>query len=183
MNRPFLVRLALAESILLIPLVAMQFTTEVDWDATDFVVMGSLLLGAVLAYELVARRSQTVAYRAAVGVAVVTAFLLTWVNGAVGIIGDGPVNLMYGGVIGVGVVGAAVARLQSRGMAWALLAMAVAQMLVPAIALIVLPPPTISWSPGVLSVFGLNGVFAALWVGSALLFYRASITQTNGMSR
>lgn len=37
---------------------------------------GTVLYGAVLAYELVARKAVTTAYRAAVGVAVVTAVLL-----------------------------------------------------------------------------------------------------------
>jgi hypothetical protein len=62
---------------------------EVNWDLFDFAFMGTLLFGAGLTYELVARKMSTGAYRVAVGVAVVTAVLLVWINGAVGIIGDG----------------------------------------------------------------------------------------------
>ena len=49
-------------------------------------------------------------------------------------------NLMYLGVIAVGFVGAFIARFQSRGMALALFATAVAQMLVPVIALMMGKP-------------------------------------------
>ena len=45
----------MAALILLLPLVAMRFTDEVDWDATDFSVMGAMLLGACGLYEGTAR--------------------------------------------------------------------------------------------------------------------------------
>ena len=59
-------------------------------------------------------------------------------NLAVGIIGteDNPANLMYGGVLAVGIVGAIIARFQPHGMARALVATALAQALVAVIALI-----------------------------------------------
>jgi len=102
--------------ILLIPLVAMQFTSEVNWTLSDFVFAGVLLFGAGLTYEL-ARKAGGIAYRAAVGVALAAAFLLVWINGAVGIIGneDNPANLMYGGVLAVGIIGAMIARFQATG--------------------------------------------------------------------
>ena len=125
------------------------------------------------------------AYRVATGIAVATALVLFWVNAAVGIIGDGPVNLMYLGVLTVGFVGAFIARFQPRGMALALLATAVAQMLVPVIALVIwkagwqdllIDPnsPHSPFHPGIAQVFGLNAVFAMLWVVSGLLFRHAA---------
>jgi hypothetical protein len=160
-----------AAFILLLPLVAMRFTNEVNWDLADFVFAGTLLFGAGLTYELAARKGGTAAYRAAVGVAVATALILVWVNGAVGLIGDDPVNLMYFGVLAIGIIGAFIAHLEPRGMARALFAMALAQMLVPLIALMVWNPP---FDPGMVAVFGLNGFFAMLFIGSALLFRRAA---------
>ncbi len=158
--------------IVMIPLVAMQFSDQWNWDLFDFIFMGTLLFGAALTYELKARKYNG-AYRVAVGVAVVTAVLLVWINTAVGIIGDGPVNLMYFGVLAVGLIGAFISRFQPRGMSYALFAMALAQMLVPVIALVAFNPIP-SFSPGVLQVFTLNVIFVILFVGSALLFRRAS---------
>jgi hypothetical protein len=110
----------------------MQFTDEVVWGPTDFVVAGVLLFGTGITYELLARKAGNIAYRAAVGAAVATALLLVWMNLAVGIIGheEDPANLMYVGVLAVGIVGALIARFQPEGMARALVAMALVQALV-----------------------------------------------------
>jgi hypothetical protein len=117
------------------------------------------------------------AYRFAAGVAFAAALLLVWLSLGVGIIGaDGdPANTMYFGVVGVGIIGAIVARFRPHGMARALFATALAQALVAVIALIFglgLP-----WSPPVEILF-LNGFFVALFVGSALLFRHAGRGRT-----
>lgn len=162
-----------AALILLLPLVAMQFTDEVNWDLADFAIFGAMLVGACGTYELAARVTRNTAYRAAVGVALAAAFILVWVNGAVGIIGTerDDANLMYGGVLAVGIIGAIIARFQPYGMARALFATALAQALVAVIALIAgLGSP---WSgPG--EILFVNGFFVALFVGSAWLFRHAA---------
>ena len=167
-----------AALVLLLPLVAMQFTDEVNWTASDFVFAGALILGVGVTYEFAARKTGDTAYRTAVGVALAAAFLLIWVNGAVGIIGseNNPANLMYGGVLAVGIVGTLIARFQPQGMARTLFMTTLAQVLVPVIALIIWKPPVVSAEDvlGVIGVFALNGFFAALWVGSALLFRKAA---------
>ena len=71
--------------ILMVPLVAMQFTDEVDWTLLDFVTAGSLLFGSALVYELATRNMITTKYRVAVGVAVMAALLYVWAELAVGI--------------------------------------------------------------------------------------------------
>ena len=147
-----------------------------DWSPFDFIFMGILLYGGALVYELVARKIPNGTYRAAVGLAVLTALVFVWINAAVGIIGDGDSdipNALYFGVLAVGLVGALIARFQPRGMSYTLFAMALSQMLVPVVALI------IGWNdfaPGVLQVFVLSAVFALLFVGSGLLFHRAAIS-------
>jgi hypothetical protein len=175
MRNKNILRIALATGfILLIPLVAMQFTSEVAWTLSDFVFAGVLLFGAGLTYELVARKGDTVTYRLAAGVAVATGLLLIWVDLAVGIIGDeeNPDILMYIGVLAVGIVGAIIARFRPHGMARALFVTAFAQMLVAVIALIV----GMHHYPGssASEILGVNGFFAALFTLSALLFQRAA---------
>ena len=160
--------------ILLLPLLAMQFTDEVRWDLADFVVAGSLLFGARLTYELVARTMANIAYRAAVGVAVAAALILVWVNLAVGLIGteDNPANLMYIGVLAIGIIGAIIARFQPHGMARALVATALAQTLVAVIALIArLGSTGPIWPQDILMS---TGFFAAQWLISAWLFRKAA---------
>jgi hypothetical protein len=180
-----LVRIAVVTGcILLIPLFGNLFVEGWNWGLFDFVVAGALLFGTGLTYDVVARKRGATSYRVAVGIACATGFVLVFINAAVGIIGDGPVNLLYLGVLAVGFVGALIAGFQPRGMSLALLATAVAQMLVPAIALVIWnagwqdllmdsSSPHPPFHPGVGPVFGLNAVFAALWVASALLFRHA----------
>ena len=167
-----------AAFLLLLPLVAMQFTDEVNWDEIDFIVIGAMLAVACGAYELAARMTGSSAYRAAVGVAAAAAFILVWMNLAVGIIGteNNPANLMFGGVLAVGIIGAIVARFQPDGMARALFATALAQMLVAVIALIAGMQHG-GYSPAP-EIFGINGFFAALWLISAWLFRKATREKT-----
>ncbi|MEP7008326.1 MAG: hypothetical protein ABI810_20270 [Sphingomonas bacterium] len=127
-----------AAALMVVPLIAMQFTGEVAWDLADFVFLGMLLLGVGGAYEFLARKTGNIAYRLAVGLTLAGMFLLVWLNAAVGIIGTerNDANLMFGGVIAIGVIGAIIARFQAAGMARTLVAMGLAQLLVAAIALI-----------------------------------------------
>jgi hypothetical protein len=167
---------ATAAILLLLPLFAMQVTNEVAWDLADFVFAGVLILGVGVAYELTVRMTGNTPYRAAVAVALAAAFILIWMNLAVGIIGteDNPANLMYGGVLVVGIIGAVIARFRPDGMARALFAAALAQAVVAAIALIAgMQSPV---SPAI-EILGLNGFFAALWLGSAWLFRKAARKQ------
>ncbi len=167
---------ATAAILLLLPLFAMQVTNEVAWDLADFVFAGVLIVGVGVAYELTVRMTGNTPYRAAVAVALAAAFILIWINLAVGIIGteDNPANLMYGGVLVVGIIGAVIARFRPDGMARALFAAALAQAVVAAIALIAgMQSPV---SPAI-EILGLNGFFAALWLGSAWLFRKAARKQ------
>jgi hypothetical protein len=171
------VRVAVATAIiLLVPFVAMRFTDEVVWTPRDFITAGALLFGSGLTYDLVSRKGGTIAYRAAVGVAVAAALLLVWLSLAVGVIGveGDSADLMYIGVLAVGIIGAVVARVRPHGMARALFATALAQASVAVIAVIGgLGSP----ESGPMQVAGVNGMFVALWLASAWLFRRAARDQ------
>jgi len=73
--------------LLLIPLIAMQFTDEVNRSLSDFVVMGILLLGTASMCEFVIRRVKKVKYRIVLVGTVLITFLLIWFELAVGIFG------------------------------------------------------------------------------------------------
>jgi hypothetical protein len=73
--------------LLLIPLIAMQLTNEVNWTPFDFVVMGILLLGTALMCELVIRKVKKSGYRLLIVGAILVSFLLIWIELAVGIFG------------------------------------------------------------------------------------------------
>jgi hypothetical protein len=158
-----------AAGVLLIPLLGVLYGGW-HWDWHAFVIWGALVFIAALAYQLVVKGMRNKAYRFAMGLAVATAFVLSWANFVLAV--DASLaNFTYFGVVVVGVVGAAIARLRARGMALALLGMTIAQMLVPLIALVVWKTKV---APG--AFIGLNGVFVVLFAISALLFRRAART-------
>lgn len=73
--------------LLCIPLIAMQFTTEVQWSLFDFAVAGGLLSGAGLGLELAIRKTAKLPYRVVACFAVVLMLLLVWIELAVGLFG------------------------------------------------------------------------------------------------
>ena len=161
-------------ALLLAPLAAMQFTSQVVWTAGDFLVFGAMLLGALGLYELAVRKAGSAAYRWAAGVAVAAGFFLVWVNLAVGVIGseDNPANLMFAGVLAVALLGALGARLRPAAMANVLFATALAQLAVGIVALTGdLGADGIGWPR---DVIGLTAIFTGLWFAAALLFRRAA---------
>ena len=77
--------------LLLIPLIAMQFTTEVNWTLLDFVAAGVLLFGTSLLCEFVLRKVSKTRYRIVICVALLIILALIWTELAVGIF-DSPIS-------------------------------------------------------------------------------------------
>jgi hypothetical protein len=120
--------------------------------------------------------SEKSAYRAGVAIALGASLLLLWLSLGLSMIGKdhNPANLMYLGVIGVGIIGALIARFRPTGMARALFAMALAQAVVGAIAWTA--RLGVPYSPRTV-IFGLSTLFVVLFVGSGWLFHRAAKAQ------
>lgn len=157
--------------LLLLPLVAMQFTSEVNWTLSDFVVMGVLLSMVGGAYELTVRVARSNTYVVAAGIAVGTAFLTIWINLAVGIIGDedNRANIMFVGVLAIAFIGAILAWLEPLRMARAAQVTAAAQAMVGVAALFIAPDQPESVI--------LSGILAAAWYASGRLFQVAARDQ------
>ena len=86
-NKRLFIIVLVAALLLLIPLIAMQFTNEVNWTLPDFIVTGVLLLGTGLMCELVMRKVKKVRLRIAICVLLIM-LLLIWAELAVGIFGS-----------------------------------------------------------------------------------------------
>lgn len=155
-----------AAALMLLPLLILRLAGNETWAPGDFVFLAILLAGIGVAYELAARVRDRSAYRVAVGLALAAALLLIWINLAVGIIGseDNPANAIYGGVIAVALAGTMLARFRPLGMAYAMAATAIAQVL----AFVVALAAGLGFT-GPITIF-----FAALWLLSAWLFRKAA---------
>ncbi len=86
-NKRFIAIMLTVTFLLLVPLIAMQFTQEVNWTLSDFAAAASLLLVTGIVCEFVMRRVKKVQYRIAICVAILAIFFLVWIELAVGIFG------------------------------------------------------------------------------------------------
>jgi hypothetical protein len=158
-------------ALLMIPIIG-----KWPWTGSDFVFAIVVLFGSACAFEFIRRKAHSHAYRLGVGLAVFGTLLLVWINGAVGIIGDGDnaSSYMYGVVILIGVLGFLISRFRPRGMSYAAFAAAVAQFMVP-ILMLVIHPDQLRLTPGLIGVFILNGFFAFVFASAGALLRRASL--------
>jgi len=160
--------------LLIIPAIAMRFTKEVHWTASDFIFAGVVLIGSGAIAELAVRASGAWSYRFGAGLAVLATVLLLWINGAVGIIGseNHPANLLYLGVILAAFVGAVASQFRARGLS---LSMASAALIQAAIGIVAVLR---GWGEGSENwprpVIVLSIIFGLIWLASAALFRRAA---------
>lgn len=73
--------------LLLLPLIAMQFTTEVNWTRSDFLVGGILLFGTAGIIHLVLNKVRSRRNRIILSLAILFVLCLVWAELAVGIFG------------------------------------------------------------------------------------------------
>lgn len=72
--------------ILTVPLIAMQFTDEVNWGLGDFIIIGVLLFSTGIVYELKVKKIPTVTHRIIASGALLATLFLIWAELAVGLV-------------------------------------------------------------------------------------------------
>lgn len=87
-NKRLIILLFSVVILLFIPIIAMQFTDEVDWKIADFIIMGVLLMSTALACEWVLRKLKSLNTRILICGVILLAFFLIWAELAVGIFGS-----------------------------------------------------------------------------------------------
>ena len=85
-KKSFLIISSIVAFLLLIPIIAMQYTEEVDWNLMDFVIAGSLLYGLGFMLDMVIRKVNKLSFRILLGICILILFLLLWAELAVGIL-------------------------------------------------------------------------------------------------
>ena len=80
--------LAITVGLLSIPLIAMQFTQEVNWDILDFIVAGILLFATGFLIDLIMNKMKNKKQRILIIILVVLMLILLWIEMAVGIFGS-----------------------------------------------------------------------------------------------
>ena len=86
-NKRLVTIMAIAMSLLLIPLIAMSFTNDVNWKIFDFIAAGVLLFGTGLTLEFILRKVKTLRYRIVFGIVLFIILFLIWAELAVGVFG------------------------------------------------------------------------------------------------
>ena len=167
-SRPGRIRLlawGLSAALILLPLWAMKLSYPTAWEPEDmpFAFILIIVVGAV--FEFALRVPEKWAYAAGTAVAAGTTGLLILGNLAVGFAGseDNPINMVFFAVPAVALLAVLVSRFRSRGLARAMAAAAVVQVVAGLIALLE------GYFTGPMTV-----AFSALWLTSGLLFLRAS---------
>ncbi len=165
-----MLRVALVSlGLLMVPLVASRVVDDWNWNAGAFVRVYLLFFATGMLYAAIAKKMGAWAYKAGVGVALVAGFALGWSNMVHVADSGNPANLVYYSVLAVGAIGACLARLEARGLARTLFAMA-ATLAQIAVTLPSGAPPAIARNMAI----G-HGVLVALFTASGLLFRHASL--------
>ena len=158
-----------AGALLALPFVAMQLKAEgVDWNLFDFVLMGTLFGLCGAAYEIAVRVARSNVFVLGAGLATATAFFTTFINLAVGIVGEPQeyANAMFYGVVALALVAICFTQLKPPRMAIAMEITATAQALVGVIVFLTTSGHPEGWF--------LSAFFATTWLIAGQLFRTAA---------
>ncbi len=170
-------------ALLLIPLIAMQVSAEVNWGLLDFAVMGALLFAAGFSFFWIIQGPTSLAHKAGIAGALGTTFLMIWANLGVGLIGSGPnaANIMFMGVPVVGLIGAFLSDFTARGLERTMYAMVGSLIVVAIIALLgnMQQYPAAS----TVEIVGVSGGFGFLYAVCGLIFRYAATQASSKQSK
>lgn len=167
---------SMALALLALPAIAMQFTGEVNWTATDFIFAGILIGALGIGIELAVRMGRSLPKRLGIAIASLAGFMTFWSNAAVGIIGDegSPVNAGFFLLVIFAVIVGALVRLRPAPMKWLMAFMAAAQFALGIAATQMMPGHAVEW--------GVLAFFAVLWSVAAGCFHLAASSTDGGQS-
>lgn len=119
-----------AALLLALPAVAMQFSTEVDWDLFDFFAMGMMILIVGLGLEIAVRISRSGAHLAGMAIAIFGGFFAVWSDLAVGILGaEGEaINFGFFAILMIGILASILVWFRPRSMTAIMGAIALGQL-------------------------------------------------------
>lgn len=151
-----------AGALLALPAIAMQFTGEVAWTIGDFLFAAIMLAALGGGIELAVRMGRGMAHTVGLVIAAIAGFATVWVNTAVGIIGDEPINGAFTIMVSAALLASLALRLRARAVSAIAAAMIGGILLVGVAAEFTSRP---DWGPVLF--------FAGLWSLPALVLYRA----------
>jgi hypothetical protein len=167
-----MLRVALVSlGLLMVPFVASRVVDDWNWNAGAFLRVYLLFFVTGMLYTAIAKKMGARAYKAGVGVALAAGLALGWSTMVQTADSGHPERLWYLSVLVVGFIGACLARLNARGLAVTLFAMAAV------LALISVVLPSGAPSDMALRMAIGHGVFVALFTASGLLFREASLAE------
>lgn len=163
----------LALIVLTIPLTAMLFTHEINWEPLDFGVAWLLIFGTGISFHFICRAYRNSIYKIASALAVCAGFAIIWINGAVGIIGneENPINFLFGIVLLIMFLGSYLVKRSPRKMAWVMLVTAVSQIVITLWGTLI----HLSNYPeyNFAGVIRITLLFSTIWGLTSLLYYKA----------
>ena len=79
-NKRLIIILSIVVCILLIPLIAMQFTDEVNWTLVDFIIGGIVLFGFGFLIDLVLSKLKTSRHKVLIITILILILILIWME-------------------------------------------------------------------------------------------------------
>ncbi len=84
-NKSLIILVLIITLILSVPLIAMQFSPDVNWSVSDFIVAAVLLISTGLVCEMILRKVKNRFTKFTICFSIIAALMIVWVELAVGI--------------------------------------------------------------------------------------------------